>query len=117
MMDQDRNLGVTEARFGLTLLICFLVAVGYVVLLRLGGASESIIEVRPEGVLQDNVAHEATVPDKDNGPLVLKTELPKASEERMSKRPARPESTHSEDKSAPPADPVIPTGSIDLQRR
>jgi hypothetical protein len=37
MMEKERNLGVTEARFALTLLTCLLVAVGYVALLRLGG--------------------------------------------------------------------------------
>jgi hypothetical protein len=48
-MDDDRNKGVTEARFALTLVICGLVAIGYVVLLRLsGGPSHSTIEIRPD---------------------------------------------------------------------
>jgi hypothetical protein len=40
MIDQ-RNLGVTEARLGLTLLTCLLAALGYVVLQRLGDTSDS----------------------------------------------------------------------------
>ena len=40
-MDQERNLGVTEARFALTLLTCLLVAIGYVALLRIGGPKET----------------------------------------------------------------------------
>jgi hypothetical protein len=43
-MDQERNLGVTEARFALTILTCLLVAVGYVALLRLGGSRDAGIE-------------------------------------------------------------------------
>ncbi len=47
-MDQESNLGVTEARFVLTLLTCLLVAIGYVVLLRLGGAKEPTVEAGPD---------------------------------------------------------------------
>jgi hypothetical protein len=44
MMEKDRNLGVTEARFALTLLTCLLVAIGYVALLRLGGTKETDVD-------------------------------------------------------------------------
>jgi hypothetical protein len=44
MMDKERNVGVTEARFALTLLTCLLVAIGYVALLRLGPTKESDVE-------------------------------------------------------------------------
>lgn len=39
-MNQERNLGVTEARFGLTIVICLLAAVGFFVLLRVGNTGE-----------------------------------------------------------------------------
>lgn len=39
-MEKEGNLGVTEARFALTLLTCLLVAIGYVALLRLGGTKD-----------------------------------------------------------------------------
>ena len=44
MMEKDRNLGVTEARFALTLLTCLLVAIGYVALLRVGGTKETDVD-------------------------------------------------------------------------
>ena len=50
-MDQERNLGVTEARFALTLLTCLLVAIGYVALLRLGGAKETVVDPGSDDVL------------------------------------------------------------------
>ena len=46
-MDEERNLGVTEARFALTLLTCLLVAIGYVALLRLGGTKDTSVGCRP----------------------------------------------------------------------
>jgi hypothetical protein len=55
-MDNERNLGVTEARFALTLLTCLLVAIGYVVLLRLGGgAKETTVEPGPEDAIVETV--------------------------------------------------------------
>jgi hypothetical protein len=68
-MDDDRNLGVTEARFALTLLICLLVAIGYVVLLRLGSSGDSTIEVRPDVVAQPAPNHE-----DEHSPKVLNVE-------------------------------------------
>ena len=70
-MDNDRNLGVTEARFGLTLLICLLVAIGYVLLLRLGSPGESAIEVGTA------IEPQRSAPRGDEGndqPRVLKVE-------------------------------------------
>jgi hypothetical protein len=48
-MSDKRNLGVTEARLGLSLLSCLLVALGYVVLQRLGDTAES----SPEDIAPD----------------------------------------------------------------
>jgi hypothetical protein len=44
-MDKERNLGVTEARFALTLLTCLLVAIGYVALLRIGGTKDPSVDL------------------------------------------------------------------------
>jgi hypothetical protein len=80
--DRDRNLGVTEARFALTLVICLLVAVGYVVLLRLGGTGESPVErvdVKPP-----EVARFEPPPVNENDPEVLKIEPAQRQENRTS---------------------------------
>jgi hypothetical protein len=45
-MSDERNLGVTQVGLGLTLLTCLLVALGYFVLQRLGGSTESPPVVR-----------------------------------------------------------------------
>jgi hypothetical protein len=68
-MNDDRNLGVTEARFALTLLICLLVAIGYVLLLRLGSSGDSTIEVRQNVVSQAGPTHE-----DEHSPKVLNVE-------------------------------------------
>ena len=49
-MDEERNLGVTEARFALTILTCLLVAIGYIALLRLGGTKDTSVDVGPDDV-------------------------------------------------------------------
>ena len=74
---EDNRTPVTEARFALTILICVLVAVGYVVLLRLSGPSDSPMEV------QKPVTPIETEPDQ-TAPLVLPSESQKP---QMSKRP------------------------------
>jgi|RhiMethySRZTD1v2_1073278.scaffolds.fasta_scaffold1033919_2 hypothetical protein len=66
-MDEDRNVGVTEARFALTIVICVLVAVGYIVLARLGSSSEAPLEVRQEPTLAPRVTVE-----EDDQPQVIK---------------------------------------------
>ena len=73
MQDNKRNLGVTEARFGLTLLICGLVAIGYIVLLRLGITNETTVELRP-GITASPPAHADTSPPDDQQPRVLPIE-------------------------------------------
>jgi len=72
MMDQDQNLGVTEARFALTIVICLLVAVGYVALMRLGGGSEPVVDEGPDSGAQVQIAPiDPTPPDNANDPEVL----------------------------------------------
>ncbi len=89
-MDHERNLGVTEARFGLTLLICLLVAIGYIVLLRLGSSSESSIEIRPGGETQSAIAREERARTNDDQPQVLEVEPAGAGVPLTSRRPERP---------------------------
>jgi hypothetical protein len=98
-MDEDRNLGVTEARFALTLLICLLVAVGYVVLLRIGGSTASTIEVSPNIVSQPQ-----PVPEDQTSPKVLKIEGADVA--------TRPGGLRRGDESS-----TSPTGSAKSQRR
>jgi hypothetical protein len=73
MKDNKRNLGVTEARFGLTLLICGLVAIGYIVLLRLGTTNETTVELRPD-IAASPLAHTDPSPPDDQQPRVLPIE-------------------------------------------
>ena len=48
-MTSERNLGVTEARIGLSLLTCLLIALGYVVVQRLGDTGLAPpAEIRPD---------------------------------------------------------------------
>src|SRR3954453_18283456 len=56
VMDKERNLGVTEARFALTLLTCLLVAIGYVALLRLGGSKDTATDVGPDDASSSSIA-------------------------------------------------------------
>jgi hypothetical protein len=55
-MEKERNLGVTEARFALTLLSCSLVAVGYIAILRLAGPKDTVVDVAPDGMSVPRVA-------------------------------------------------------------
>lgn len=116
-MDNDRNLGVTEARFGLTLLICLLVAIGYVVLLRLGTPGESTIEVRPEVESRGSVAGDEPETSSDVQPLVLTIEPAEATAMRTLPPSDRPAPSYREDGSVPPGNPVLPAGSTDSRRR
>jgi hypothetical protein len=46
---QDRNLGVAEARVGLSIITCLLLVLGYVVLQRLGGTGQRpLVEIRSD---------------------------------------------------------------------
>jgi hypothetical protein len=75
MQHDNRNLGVTEARFGLTLLICGLVAIGYIVLLRLGTTNDVAVENRPDNG-PPAIAHvQAPPPDDEPRVLPIQTEI------------------------------------------
>jgi len=71
MMEKERNLGVTEARFALTLLTCLLVAIGYVALLRLGPTRETTVESGSDEILTHQ---DPTPPSKDESFQVLHVE-------------------------------------------
>ncbi len=61
--------------FGLTLLICGLVAIGYIILLRLGTTSEATVEVRP-GISAPPLAHtDPSPPDDEPRVLPIETEV------------------------------------------
>jgi hypothetical protein len=76
-MEKERNLGVTEARFALTLLTCLLVAIGYVALLRLGGSKDSTLESGADDVPPPGIADQATTPTViEPQPIVLPLEKP-----------------------------------------
>jgi hypothetical protein len=102
-MEDNRTPVVTEARFALTILICVLVAVGYVVLLRLSGPSDS-----PTMEVQKPVVTPVDANDETE-PLVLPTDSTKP---QMTKRPS--------DLTMPSARKygVLPaSGTADVERR
>jgi hypothetical protein len=119
MMDQDRNLGVTEARFALTIVICLLVAVGYVALLRLGGTGKTTVDDGTDGGTPTEVVQiEPTPVDNSNDPEVLKVDPPTGI---MSTRPEPPKPLRSElppnNLGFPASPPTLPVDSVDSQRR
>lgn len=75
-MDEERNLGVTEARFALTILTCLLVAIGYVALLKLGGTKDTSIDVGPDDVSTPSIAGSSPVKPAEPPPRVLPLERP-----------------------------------------
>src|SRR5262249_8642629 len=83
VMDDARNLGVTEAWFALPILTCLLVAIGYIAVLRLGGAKDPTNDSAPDETTQaiavppPNLKEEVT-------PRVLPIE---PDDGRMAKRP------------------------------
>lgn len=105
-MKEDRTQGVTEARFALTLIICALVAAGYVVLFPLlgGGPSNSTTETRPEEIVV-----QTTQPIEEEGPRVLPVE---GSGTRPKEVATRPQTTPNDGQKQPV---LNPTG--DAQRR
>lgn len=113
MMDQDRNLGVTEARFALTIVICVLVAVGYIALLRWGGTGSATVD---DGTPAEIVQIDPTPDDNSNDPEVLPVDPPK-----VSSRPEAPMPPRSEQKPngqvLPELPPTLPVDSFDTQRR
>jgi hypothetical protein len=87
-MDKERNLGVTEARFALTLLTCLLVAIGYVALLRLGGTKDSSLDVSAEDVSPPSIAGQTSPPTKaEPEPHVLQVEKLEDERNELAKRP------------------------------
>ena len=74
-MDDDRQLGVTETRLGLTVLICLLVVLGYAILYKLGGTGQTtMVEVRPDVVIQTDSPDNDAPPTDDTLPNVLQVE-------------------------------------------
>ena len=73
-MNHERNLGVTEARLGLTLVICLLVVLGYLILHNLGGTGQApTVEIRP-GYVAEPAAPNAVPPRGEEEPQVLTIE-------------------------------------------
>jgi len=91
-MEKERNLGVTEARFALTILTCLLVAIGYIALLRLGGAKDTSLEVGPGDISPPGIAGQLAPPVKPElPPRVLPLEKPEDTRNdpsSLAKRPA-----------------------------
>ncbi len=75
-MEQERNLGVTEARFALTLLTCLLVAIGYVALLRLAGAKQATTESGVDEVLPPVVVGTSDRNQTEPSPRVITIDRP-----------------------------------------
>ena len=90
MVERERDLGVTEARFALTLLTCFLVAVGYIVLLRLAGGKDPALDAAPDDVTPPVASAPAEPQANELQPHVLPLESPRDAVPRTSQRPNRP---------------------------
>lgn len=90
-MNQTRSIGVAEARFGLTVLTCLLVALGYVVLQRLGGTGQTVlVETRPLNTVEPYPTTPPK-PERPEQPEVIKVEttaeLPTSNVPRTTLRP------------------------------
>jgi hypothetical protein len=73
-MNHERNLGVTEAGLGLAVLLCVLLAVGYMILHHLGGTGGApAVEVRPDLVAEPQTDPAAKT-DAEEQPQVLTIE-------------------------------------------
>jgi hypothetical protein len=88
-MDQERNLGVTEARFALTLLTCLLVAIGYVALLKIGG-NDSAAETGSDDASPPIAAAPAKPHVEEPPPRVLPIEKPDSPHGSLTDRSAAP---------------------------
>lgn len=87
-MEKERNLGVTEARFALTLLTCLLVAIGYVALLRLGGSKDPSVDVSTDDVSPPGIVGPAMpLPKVEPEPRVLPLDKPEDGRNELAKRP------------------------------
>ncbi len=112
-MDEQRSLGVTEARYALSALCCALVVVGYIALDRLGGTGEGpIVETRPDQVETFDDPDDHFVDDAPP-PVVLEVEPSPGSVS-----PETPDRI-AIDPSQDPPPPQTPRGTLpyDLQRR
>jgi hypothetical protein len=89
-MDKERNLGVTEARFALTLLTCLLVAIGYVALLRLGGTKDGSADVSADDTPPPSIVIPAppSMTKIEPEPRVVPVEKPGDERNELAKRPA-----------------------------
>jgi hypothetical protein len=98
VMEKERNLGVTEARFALTLLTCLLVAIGYVALLRLGGSKDTTMDLSPDDGLSPSIVGPLTTPPKvEPEPRVLPLDKPedgRSDPSSMAKRPISGQHSH-----------------------
>ena len=93
-MNNERNLGVTEARLGLSLLICLLLAVGYMILHQLGGTGQALpVEIRSGIVTGAAAERDETATGDDEQPQVLTIESGNTTTNvpRTSQRPDEPE--------------------------
>jgi hypothetical protein len=77
-MNHERNLGVTEAGLGLALLLCLMLALGYMILHHLGGTGGApAVEVRPGYAAEPKKLPDAA-PGGDEQPEVLTIESSEA---------------------------------------
>lgn len=97
-MEEERNLGVTDTRFALTILMCALVALGYIALLRLGAPKDSAGDSDPVDS-SPAIAVSPPLPkpsDTEPAPQVLPLD------DRTAKRPPQPSNRNS------PTDSPVP---------
>lgn len=73
-MDDERNLGVTEGRFALTILTCLLVAIGYIALLRWGGTKDTTVDLSPDDSPPTVVAEPTDLKPSEPTPRMLQLE-------------------------------------------
>ncbi|MCC7474562.1 MAG: hypothetical protein IT425_04150 [Pirellulales bacterium] len=99
-MESERNLGVNETRFALTLFICLLVAFGYIVLLRVGTSGEGAVELRPENAPVERIVLKEETPTEVDQPQVVPIEPEGSNVPLVSQRP---ESIESEPRGESPA--------------
>jgi len=90
-MDEERNLGVTEARFALTILTCLLVAIGYIALLKLGGTKDTSGDISPDDTSLPSITGPSSIKPAEPPPRVLTLEKPDDERKEpasLAKRPA-----------------------------
>jgi hypothetical protein len=85
VINDEKNSGVTESRFALTLLICLLFAIGYVALLRLAGPKDTTNDTAREAMSVPYAGPgPAPLPEVEPQPSVLPLENPT---DQISQRP------------------------------